>query len=81
MQISHLEIDDRNEAHVIRHGISLVEIGQVFANGPEIRLNRGVRSGTHVARGKTDGGLRVLIPFVDKGEGLIRPITAWEAGK
>lgn len=31
MQITDVEIDDRNETHVTRHGISLAEIVQVFA--------------------------------------------------
>lgn len=81
MQITDVEIDDRNETHVTRHGISVAEIVQVFANDPDVRRNRTDRAGTHVARGTTNGGRRVLIPFVDKGEGRVRPIAAWEVGK
>lgn len=78
MQITDVEIDDHNETHVTRHGISLAEVVQVFANDPDVRRNR---AGTHVARGRTNGGRRVLIPFVDKGDGRVRPIAAWEEGK
>lgn len=80
MRIVEIEIDDGNEAHLTRHGVSLAEVQQVFGNDPEVRRNRRDRAGTHVARGTTRGGRSVLIPFVDRGAGRIRPITAWEVG-
>ena len=80
MQITDLEVDDQNEAHLTRHGVTVAEIAQVFANGPDVRRNRKSRTATHVARGRTNGGRQVLIPFIDKGEGRVRPITAWEVG-
>jgi len=78
--ITEIEIDDRNEAHLTSHGVSLVEVQQVLANHPDVRRNRKERAGTHVARGRTSGGRGVLIPFIDQGAGRIRPITAWEVG-
>lgn len=80
MKITELEIDDGNETHVTRHGITLAEIVQVFVNDPDVRRNRRNRAGTHVAHGKTHGGRRVIISFIDKGDGRIRPIAAWEVG-
>ncbi len=81
MQITQIEIDDRNEVHLISHGVSIAEVRQVFANHPDVRRNRRNRAGTHVARGATSGGRSVVIPFIDQGAGRIRPITAWEVGK
>lgn len=80
MRITEIEIDDGNEAHLTRHGVSLAEIQQVFSSSPEIRRNRKNRASTHVALGTTSGGRRVLIPFIDQGVGRIRPIAAWEVG-
>lgn len=80
MRITEIEVDDGNEAHLTRHGVSLAEVQQVFAGVPDVRRNRKDRAGTHVAVGTTSGGRRVLIPFVDQGNGRVRPITAWEVG-
>jgi len=80
VRITELEIDDCNEAHLTSHGVSIAEVQQVFANHPDVRRNRRDRAGTHVARGETAGGRTVMIPFVDQGDGRIRPITAWEVG-
>ncbi|MGI8815927.1 MAG: hypothetical protein ACR2G2_11815 [Pseudonocardia sp.] len=55
MRITEIEIDDGNEAHVTRHGVSLAEIQQVFSRNPEIRRNRKNRASTHVALGTTSG--------------------------
>ncbi len=80
MWIVEIEIDDGNEVHLTRHGVSLAEVEQVFSNDPDIRHNRKNRASTHVALGATDGGRRVLIPFIDHGAGRVRPIAAWEVG-
>jgi hypothetical protein len=69
VRITEIEIDAGNELHVTGHGVSLVEVAQVFANHPDIRRNRKNRASTHVALGMTDGGRKVLIPFIDHGDG------------
>lgn len=81
MRVTEVVIDDGNEAHLTRHDVSVVEVWQVFAGEPVIRVNRRERAGTHIALGETDGGRRVMVPFVDEGSGRVRPITAWEVGK
>lgn len=81
VRIIEVVIDDANEVHVTRHGISISEVVQVLMNGPQVRRNRRGRSATHVARGVTDGGRIVLIPFANLGDGRVRPLTAWEVGK
>ena len=81
MRIAEIEIDDGNEGHLTRHGISVTEVYQVLSSNPEIRRNRKDRSGTRMARGRTHGGRLVMIPFSDRGDGRVRPITAWEVGR
>lgn len=80
MRITEIEIDEANEGHLTRHGVSLAEVQQVLESQPDIRRNRKGRAATHVARGVTRGGRRVLVPFVDLGDGRVRPVTAWEVG-
>lgn len=75
-----LKIDDGNDEHLTRHGVSIAEVQQVLAGAPEIRRNRKDRAGTHVALGQTNGGRRVVVPLVDKANGRVRPISAWEVG-
>jgi len=45
VRITEIEIDDRNEAHLTSHGVSIVEVHQVFANRPDVRRNRKGRAG------------------------------------
>jgi uncharacterized DUF497 family protein len=78
VRITEIEIDEGNEEHLTRHGVSLTEIHQVLAGDPDIRRNRKDRAGAHVALGQTSGGRRILIPLVDQGGGRVRPMTAWE---
>jgi uncharacterized DUF497 family protein len=80
VDITEIEIDDGNEEHLTRHGVSIAEVQQVLAGHPDIRRNRKDRAGTHVALGQTNGGRRVVVPLIDKGNGRIRPISAWEVG-
>lgn len=81
MHIDTVEVDDGNEEHLTRHGVSVIEIHHVFANGPDVRRNRRNRTATHIARGATEGGRQVLVPFIDRGGGTVRPITAWEVAR
>ncbi len=65
MRITQIEIDDRNEAHLTSHGVSIAAVQQLLANHPGVRRNRKGRAGTHVARGETAGGRSVIVPFVN----------------
>ena len=73
-------IDEANEHHVTRHGVSVREIAQVFRNNPAIRRNRRARTGDYVALGVTNGGRPVLVIFSFVGENGVRPVAAWERG-
>lgn len=76
-----IEVDEDNEEHLTRHGVTVTEVYQVLAGDPDVRRNRKQRTATHVAIGTTAGGRRLIVPFIDKGGGTVRPITAWEIGK
>lgn len=73
-----IEWDEDNETHATRHGVSVREIVQVFANTPDYQRNRKQRAGDYMATGYTDGGRRVRVAFVwDEGRRTVRPIAAW----
>lgn len=73
-----MRIDEANEHHVTRHGVSVREIMQVFRNDPAIRRNRRARTGDYIALGLTDGGRPILVIFSFADEYGVRPIAAWE---
>ncbi len=73
-----VRIDEANERHVTRHGVSVREIIQVFRNDPAIRRNRRARTGDYIALGVTDGGRRIVVIFSFTDESGVRPIAAWE---
>lgn len=77
MRIEWIAIDEHNEGHVTRHGVTLDEIRQVFANVPVVRKNRPDRAADYVATGTTDGGTTIRIAFDHNPEdGSVRPIAA-----
>lgn len=80
MRIDYIDIDGDNEEHVTAHGVSVLEIHQVFANSPSVKRNRTSGSAAYFADGVTDGGRRVQVPF-DFQNRTARPITAWEVGR
>lgn len=73
-----MRIDEANEHHVTRHGVSAREITQGFRNDPAVRRNRRARTGDYIALGVTDGGRRILVIFIFADEYGVRPIAAWE---
>ncbi|MGB6163682.1 MAG: hypothetical protein WCF33_14355 [Pseudonocardiaceae bacterium] len=75
-----VRIDENNEHHVTRHGVSAREITQVFRNDPAIRRNRRARTGDYIALGVTDGGRQILVIFSYTDGYGVRPIAAWERG-
>lgn len=44
-----------------------------------VRLTRN-RAAAQVALIQTNGGRRVVVPLVYKGNGRVRPLSAWEVG-
>ena len=74
------EWDDGNERELAGHGISSMDVYEVWANGAYWVPNRRGRSGDWKMCGRTDGGRRLTVVvrfYPDRG--LIRPITGWDA--
>lgn len=72
-----VEIDELNEPHVTRHGISVVEIYEALRNDPVVRRNRKGRTAGYLAFGLSDAGRPIVVAFAYHGR-TARPIAAWE---
>lgn len=72
-----VEIDELNEPHVTRHGISVAEIYEVLRNDPVVRRNRRGRAAGYLAFGVSDVGRAIVVAFAYDGR-TARPIAAWE---
>ena len=73
--------DEANIAHIARHKVTPEEVAQVFANGPADREYRHVKGeDRYTILGHTDN-LRVLLVVWTDRNGMVRPVTAREAGK
>jgi hypothetical protein len=78
VRIEQVDLDGNTE-HATRHGVSIDEIIQVFANTPRISRNRNHRSAGYSAFGRTDGGRPIRVNFrYDPARRSARPISAWE---
>lgn len=75
-----LDFDDANEAHLARHGVSAVEVAQVWCNSPTYAANKRGLVATYLMVGETDGGRGVTVAVVmDEVRLRLRPITAWDS--
>jgi len=74
-----LEIDERNELHITKHGITAAELEQVFENYPVWAPNRRGRTATYLMVGRTFGGRPVIAAvFYDEMRRVVRPISVRE---
>ncbi|MGH8933320.1 MAG: hypothetical protein ACRDZO_22460 [Egibacteraceae bacterium] len=75
-----LEFDAANTAQLARHCITRADIEAVFAGSPQVRRNKGSRSGEYVVIGCGRGGRPLLIVEVraDEPARVLRPVTGWE---
>jgi uncharacterized DUF497 family protein len=72
--------DENNEAELARHRISVREVYEVWADGPEWVRNKLGGSGDHKMIGLTDGGRALSIVVKDYPDRrLNRAITGWDA--
>lgn len=79
-QANGIEWDEGNERELDRHGISLVDVLQVFANGPAWGRNKNNRAGQYKMVGQTDGGRRLtIVILMEAGADQARPITGWDS--
>jgi uncharacterized DUF497 family protein len=81
VEITEFEWDDGNLDKLYPHGVTPEEVEQCFFNQPQWHKRKPGRY-PHQARyyllGQKDGGRRLFIVYQRKGEGVIRPITAFE---
>ena len=63
----------RNTAHISRHGISPEDVEEALTSNPLVL--RGP-DGRYLGYGKSADGRCIFVPFVQKGQGIVRPITA-----
>jgi uncharacterized DUF497 family protein len=71
-----LEFDEGNEAHLAEHGVSPLDVFQVWVNDPTYARNKKGLAGTYLMVGETDGGRKLTIAVLPLGSRL-RPITGW----
>ena len=62
-----------NTAHISRHGISPEDVEEALTSNPLVL--RGP-DGRYLGYGKSADGRWIFVPFVQKGQGIVRPITA-----
>lgn len=73
-----LELDEYNEAEMIRHGVLVREVEQVHTNGFRLLRNAKQHSATHLMVGKTNAGRWLTIPIAPTANpGIWRPATAF----
>ena len=78
VDVAALLFDDANEAKFLRNRVDLIEVQQVFERRPRYYRNRLNRRASHVMLGQTRTGRPLVVPIEDLGEGLWRPVTAFE---
>jgi uncharacterized DUF497 family protein len=77
-----LEVDERNELHITRHGVTVVELEQVFENYPRWVPNKKGRTATYLMVGWTLGRRPVMTAVIyDDVRRAVRPISVRECTK
>jgi hypothetical protein len=79
IDVDGLVFDDVNEAKFAVHGVSVVEVQEVFEGTPEYFENLIGRRAPYVMLGTTRAERMLLVPIERWGSGnLWRPVTAYE---
>jgi hypothetical protein len=78
IDVDYLLFDDRNEAKFGANNVSLFEVQDVFDRYPRFYVNRPGRRASHVMLGPTRDGRMLVVPIQDDGDGVWRPVTAFE---
>lgn len=75
-----IDIDDDNEGHLARHGITATEVAQVWLSAPVYAPNKKGLAATWLMLGDTAGGRALTVPVtVDPIRSLLRPVTGWDS--
>lgn len=79
-QAVEIELDEGNEAELLRHHVRPRDVWDLFENDPAWRRNRSRRAGTHQMIGRDRGGRLLTVVVLWKEATLtIRPITGWDS--
>ncbi len=78
IDVADLLFDDENEAKFAAHGISVVEVLEVYENRPRFYVNRPDRRASHVMLGPTFAGRFLVVPIEPAARAVWRPVTAFE---
>ena len=73
MKVASFDWDDKNVAHISRHGVSPNEAEQVLEQEPLVLK---AEQGKYLAYGQTDAGRYLLVVFVWRSQHTIRVISA-----
>ncbi len=76
--VEELRFDDENEAECAAHGVSVAEVIQVLIDEPRFYRNAKDKRASHLMLGPTFSGRLLLVPIEQVGEGVWRPVTAYE---
>ena len=77
------EFDERNRAHLARHGIDDNLVWDVWAGNPMLVPNKPGRSASHLMIGPDSNGRlwTIVIVLMDDDLGLWRAITGWPSDR
>jgi hypothetical protein len=78
IDVSGLLFDDENERKLLAHGITVVEVQEVYDLAPRFYTNLPGRRASHAMLGPTFNGRLILVPIEEVSEGLWRPVTGFE---
>lgn len=73
MRIEVVEWDEGNDWKPAAHGVEIEEVEDVLFGGPYVRRSR---SGRFLTYGVGGAGRYILVVFIQKPEGVARPVTA-----
>jgi uncharacterized DUF497 family protein len=74
-----LEIDERNELHITKHGVTIAELEQAFENYPAWAPNKRGRAATYLMIGRSYGGRPIVAAVIyDEVRRAVRPISVRE---
>jgi hypothetical protein len=76
--VAGLLFDDDNEAKFAQHRVTPGDVQQVFDRSPRFFRNAPERRAPVVMLGPTRHGRLLVVPLEEAGDGIWRPVTAFE---
>lgn len=78
IDVDALLFDDENERKFGQHGVSVAEVQEVYELSPRFYANLPGRRASHAMLGPTYRGRMILVPIESLGNGVWRPVTAFQ---